>query len=61
MTELIFLMIFKLVLVFPGAFIRWAFTGFRKPYKYYLEESELNAGLGVVLLIIIVLIIKYSY
>ncbi len=41
-----FLMYF--LLQYPGAFIRWIFNGFKKPWKKVLNEDPLiNAGIGM--------------
>lgn len=50
--EAIVMFLFK----FPGAFIRWCFAGFRKPYKDVLfDDSEFNGFVGLVTTVVIVL------
>jgi hypothetical protein len=39
-VELLFKVVLWGFLVCPGAFIRWCFTGFRKPFKSLLNDDD---------------------
>jgi hypothetical protein len=40
MIEVVFEIIIKFLLVFPGAFIRWMFRGFSGTFKQTLEDTD---------------------
>lgn len=52
MAEFIGELLARLFLLFPGAFIRWFLEGFRKPYKFYLEDSQPSIGAGAIFLLL---------
>ena len=56
-SESIILILFR----YPGAFIRWTFTGFRRPFKDVLnDDTYINGMLGVIAVSgIVVLILKF--
>jgi hypothetical protein len=60
--EIICEMILMIVFTFPGAFIRWCFTGFRKPFKdLLLDNSEFNGPVGFVAVVgLVILIVNLS-
>ncbi len=44
---------------YPGAFIRWAIGGFKKPFKHYVNgDMYTNGGIGIVFFVLIVVLIK---
>ena len=58
--ELLLEFILKFVLVFPGAFIRWMFKGFKGDYLSQLEHnSDYNVLISVIFIGGIILLIKY--
>lgn len=56
-VEVIILIIFR----YPGALIRWVFTGCRRPFKEVLQDDGyINGMLGLVVVAsLIVLLVKY--
>lgn len=59
--EFIFEVIFQIVLVFPGAFVRWAFGGFKRKYRDVIIKDgfEINSFVGMLALIGAVLLYNY--
>ena len=47
LAEVLILMIFR----YPGAFLRWVFTGCRRPFKEVLaEDAYTNGTIGLVVI-----------
>jgi hypothetical protein len=59
--EIIFEVIFQIVLVFPGAFVRWGFGGFKRTYRDVLIKDgfETNSFVGIAVLTCIVVLYIY--
>jgi hypothetical protein len=59
MFDIIAEVLIRFILMYPGAFIRWMFGGFKKEYKYYLDisETELNSSIGIVFGVVILVIV----
>jgi hypothetical protein len=59
--EIIFEVIFQIVLVFPGAFVRWVFGGFKRTYRDVLIQDgfEINSFVGILVLAGAVLLYIY--
>lgn len=57
--EFLFETIIQTLFVFPGAFIRWMFKGFRGSYKSILQNSDwgINALIGIVVVCAIIVVI----
>lgn len=54
--EMILEAVWRVILIFPGAFVRWCFTGFRKSYNDLLfDDSELNVLIGILTTFVTVL------
>jgi len=46
------------LLQYPGAFIRWSFNGFKKPWKEVLNQDPLsNASIGVLFFVCVLLVL----
>ena len=60
--EILFEVVFKAILVIPGAFIRWGVFGFKKNFKDVINDNiELNSFIGIIALIgIIILVNKFQ-
>jgi hypothetical protein len=51
--------IFNFLMIFPGAFIRWMFGGFKKKYSYYIDNGTyVNVFVSGLALTVIVLLLK---
>jgi hypothetical protein len=47
---------------YPGAFIRWMFTGFKKPFDDILHNNRTwNGFLGMLTLGLLIVGLKYSF
>lgn len=59
MFEFLFELLFKILLSYPGAFVRWTLQGFKKPFSHYNtgDDGELNSFIGMVVLTTIVCMI----
>ena len=59
--EIIIEAIVLLLFVIPGAFIRWMFSGFKKPFRFYLKKDPyINGSIGIVVIgLIIAIIVSY--
>lgn len=57
--EFIFLMIFQI----PGAFIRWLFTGCKKPLKKHIFKGDayVDGVIGLAAFVLIGLFIRYVF
>jgi hypothetical protein len=60
MADLLFEMVVKTLLVFPGAFIRWLFRGFKGTYGQLLQDTDWTnnsiiggAFIGTIIIIIV--------
>jgi hypothetical protein len=54
-VEVILLVLFR----YPGAFVRWAITGFRSPFKKFLDgDTYLNGTIGLVVIVLLIVLIK---
>ncbi|MBC9912359.1 hypothetical protein [Chitinophaga varians] len=52
--------LFLILVSFPGAFIRWIFTGFKRPFKEILfEDGNTNENIGILMFIIIVVVVCF--
>ena len=48
------------IFVYPGALIRWLFTGCSKPVKHFLSgDAYMNGMIGVTSIVILIVGIKY--
>ena len=57
MGEMIFDVVVQFILIFPGAFVRWAFGGFKRKYAFYLDyDPGLNVFIGIILMVCIILL-----
>jgi hypothetical protein len=56
MEELILEFAFRFILIIPGATIRWAFGGFKKPFKAYIDNLEANIFIGLAVVFAIVML-----
>lgn len=57
--ELLVEILFNFLLIFPGAFIRWMFGGFKKKYSYYIDNGTyVNVFVSGLALAVIVLLLK---
>lgn len=55
LVEIILLIFF----VIPGAFIRWALSGFRKPFKTFIEgDGYLNGVIGMTVVVLLIALAK---
>jgi hypothetical protein len=60
MIEGIIEVILSKAFVIPGAFIRWAFKGFRDSWKYVRQENEyVDSAIGTLLILSIIVWIIY--
>jgi hypothetical protein len=59
--EIVFEFIFQIVLVFPGAFVRWAFGGFKRKYRDVIIGDEIEANSFVGMLVLIGAVLLYNY
>jgi hypothetical protein len=58
--ELIAEFLFQMFLIFPGAFIRWMFRGFKGSYSEQIaKNSDSNILISVAFVGIVVLLIKF--
>ncbi len=57
--EVIVKLILDILLIYPGAFIRWIIhkKEKRKDFRYYLKDVELNSALMLALISIILIIV----
>ena len=57
--DILFEFVVNILFVFPGAFVRWMFTGFKGSYKKILESSswEMNAFIGIIVLAGVIVLI----
>ena len=57
--EIILETILLIIFSYPGAIIRWIVTGFRKPFKEYLnDDAYLNGTIGLLVLSFSIVILK---
>jgi uncharacterized protein involved in cysteine biosynthesis len=66
MVEFIIELLVDILLMFifsyPGAFIRWAFTGFKKPFDEVLNDNRSwNGFLGLLILGLLIVSLKYFF
>ena len=55
--EIIFEAIFNFLMIFPGAFIRWVFSGFKRKYIYYVDNGTyVNVFISGFMITILVLL-----
>jgi len=58
--ELLVEFLVNFFLIFPGAFIRWMFSGFKGSYSTQLERnSDSNIMISVIFIGAVILLIKY--
>lgn len=56
-SEFVIELLFKVVLCFPGAFVRWLFFWKSRSYMSLLEQSELNFFIGILLILVPLIVI----
>lgn len=58
-----FELILEFIFVIPGAFIRWLFTGCKKPLKNHIFEGDayLDGVIGLAVFVLIGFFIRYLF
>jgi len=56
-TAFIFEFIFKVMLCFTGAFVRWVFLWKKKSYASLLDDDQLNFFIGIILILLPLIIV----
>jgi glucan phosphoethanolaminetransferase (alkaline phosphatase superfamily) len=61
LADIIGELIFRILLVLPGALVRWLIGRCRKSFFSYLDDEGSNMGITVLIIIVIVLLRYFIY
>ena len=60
LIEIVIEIVLVIIFIYPGAFIRWAFTGFRKPFKEIIEgDGSFSGYIGMATIGFFICIVKW--